>query len=132
VGTGPSSWIFSSAVTCTALVLWLFKTILNNVRRPLSVNINFYPPFLFVDVVIPWFVHTNIILETVILNSPNNVKVFVTDAPAIHILMICPLSKSEKSPSFRFFHIDRLLFQTPSLFLHLLFYLSITIILFFK
>jgi hypothetical protein len=38
--------------------------------------------FLFTDVVFPWSVYANIALETVILNKPNNVAVFVTDAQA--------------------------------------------------
>jgi hypothetical protein len=32
--------------------------------------------------------------------------VFVTDTPAKHPPSICPLSKSDKSPIFEFFHMD--------------------------
>jgi hypothetical protein len=41
-----------------------------------------------------------ITLETFTLDTPNNVAVFVTDALAKWAPMICPLSKSEKSPIF--------------------------------
>jgi hypothetical protein len=34
------------------------------------------------------------------------VAVFVTDAPAICVPTIWPLSKSDKSPILRFFHVD--------------------------
>jgi hypothetical protein len=36
---------------------------------------------------------TDITLETVALNRPDNVAVFVTDAPAKSVATICPLSK---------------------------------------
>jgi hypothetical protein len=48
----------------------------------------------------------DITLETVALDTPNNVAVFVTDAPAKRAPTICPLSKSDKSYIFRFFHMD--------------------------
>jgi hypothetical protein len=49
---------------------------------------------------------TNITLETVALHTPNNAEVFITDAPAKRTPMICPLSKLDKFPIFRFFHKD--------------------------
>jgi hypothetical protein len=41
------------------------------------------------------------------------VAVFVTEAPAKHAPMVCPLSKSEKSPIFPFFHMDCHSTQSP-------------------
>jgi hypothetical protein len=64
------------------------------------VNADFRPLFLFAEVVLPWFVYADITLETFTLNTPNNVAVFVTDAPAKREPMICSLSKSDKSPTF--------------------------------
>jgi hypothetical protein len=58
VQTRSWRWIFSSAVTCTAVVL--FETIILIVQQPLSV---------IADVVFPWFVHADIIFETVALNT---------------------------------------------------------------
>jgi hypothetical protein len=40
------------------------------------------------------------------LDTPNNNAVFVTDAPAKRVLTTCHLSKSDRSPIFRFFHSD--------------------------
>jgi hypothetical protein len=73
---------------------------------PFFVTADFRPVFLFADVVFPWFVYADITLETVALDTPNNVAVFVTDAPAKRAPTICPLSKSDKSPIFRFFHTE--------------------------
>jgi hypothetical protein len=87
--------------------MWFFETILLNVRRSLSVNVNFRPLFLFADVLFPWFMYADITLETVTLDTPNNVAVFVTDAPAKRAPTVCPLSKPDKSPIFRFCHTDR-------------------------
>jgi hypothetical protein len=50
--------------------------------------------------------YADITLETVDLDTPNIVAVFVMDAPARHVTTIYPLSKSEKSPIFQFFHMD--------------------------
>jgi hypothetical protein len=62
--------------------------------------------FLFTNV-FPWFMYVaDTTLQTVALNTPNNVAVFVTDAPAKHAATIFPLSKSDKSPIFQFFHMD--------------------------
>jgi hypothetical protein len=44
--------------------------------------------------------------ETVALDTPNNVAVFITDAPVKCAPMICHLSKLDKFPSFQFFHTD--------------------------
>jgi hypothetical protein len=63
----------------------------------------FSPMFLFADVVFPWFVYADITLETVALHTSDNVALFVTDAPAIWAPTISRLSKSYKSPIFRFF-----------------------------
>jgi hypothetical protein len=74
-----------------------FKTTVLNVRRSLSVSVHFRPLFLFADV-FPGF------METVALDTTNNVAVFVADAPSKRALtMMCPVSKSDKSPIFRFF-----------------------------
>jgi hypothetical protein len=62
--------------------------------------------FLFTDAVLPWFMYADITLKTVTLSTPNNVAVYVTDAPAQSTPMICPLSKLDKSPIFWFFHMD--------------------------
>jgi hypothetical protein len=48
----------------------------------LFVSVDFRPLFLFAHVVFPRFVYTNMTLETVALHTPNNLAVFVTDAPA--------------------------------------------------
>jgi hypothetical protein len=45
-------------------------------------------------------------LETVALDTPNNVAVFVTDAQVKRAPTICPLSKSGKTAIFRFFRTD--------------------------
>jgi hypothetical protein len=79
--TRSSRWIFSSAVICAAVVLWIFETILLKLRRSHSVNVDFHPLFPLVDVVLPWFVYADVTLETVALDTPNNMAVFVTDAP---------------------------------------------------
>jgi hypothetical protein len=42
----------------------------------------FCPLFLFTDAVFPLFVYAEITFETLALDTPNNVAVFVTDAPA--------------------------------------------------
>jgi hypothetical protein len=70
------------------------------------VNVGFCPLYLFADIVFPWFVYADITLETVTLDTPNNVAVYIRDAPAKCLPTICPLSKSDKSPIFRFFHTD--------------------------
>jgi hypothetical protein len=104
VEIGTSRWIFSSAVTYGTVVAWFFETILPNVWWSLSVNVDFRPLFLFADVVFPRFVYSDITWETVTPETPNNMAVFVTDAPAKRARTICPLSKSDKSPIFRFSH----------------------------
>jgi hypothetical protein len=50
--------------------------------------------------------YADITLETVALDTPNNVAVHVTDAPTRRVSTICSLSKSDMSPTFRFFHMD--------------------------
>jgi hypothetical protein len=87
--------------------LWFFKTILLNVRYQCQCW------FLPTVTVFPWFMYINITLETVALDSPNNVAVFVTHAPAKHTPTMCPLSKLDKSPFFLFFHIDCHSTQSP-------------------
>lgn len=37
--TGSSKWIFRSAVTCAAVVMWFFERILFNIRRSLRFNL---------------------------------------------------------------------------------------------
>jgi hypothetical protein len=97
---------FSSTVTYIAVVLWFLETILLSVRRSLSVIFYFCQLFLFADVVFPWFVYADITLETVALDTPNNVAIFVIDAPAKRGPTICPLSKLGKSPIVQLFHTD--------------------------
>jgi hypothetical protein len=93
-------------LTCDAAVLWFLETILLNVRWSLYGNVDFRPLFLFADVVFPWLVCADITLETVALVTPNIVAVFVTDGPAKRAPTISPLSKSDTSAIFRFFHMD--------------------------
>jgi hypothetical protein len=82
VETGPLRWILiRSAVTYAVLTLWFLATIIVIVRRFFSVIVDFHPLFLLADVVFPWFVYAYITLETVSLNVPNIVAVFITDAP---------------------------------------------------
>jgi hypothetical protein len=86
---------FCCPVTCAAVFLWpFFETVLPNVRRSLSVQADFHPLFVFGDLVFPWSVYADITLETVALDSPNSLAVFVTDAPAKCAPTICPFSKS--------------------------------------
>jgi hypothetical protein len=73
--TGSLRWIFSSAVTCAAVVLCFFETLLLSVWWSLSVNVDFHLLFLFADVVFPWFTYADITLETVTLSTPNNMAV---------------------------------------------------------
>jgi hypothetical protein len=86
--------------------VWFFETILLIVRRFLSVNVDFLTLFLFTDIVLPWFVYSDITLTIFALDTPNNVAGFVIEAPATRALTISLLSKSEKSPILRFFHMD--------------------------
>jgi hypothetical protein len=58
------------------------SAILLNVRRSLSVNVDFRPRFLSAVDIFSRFVCADITLQTVALDTPNNVAVFVTDAPA--------------------------------------------------
>jgi hypothetical protein len=71
-----------------------------------SVTVDFYLLFCFADVVFPWFVYADITLETVALDTPNNVAVFVAGAPAKCTPMNYPPSKFDKSPIFRLFQTD--------------------------
>jgi hypothetical protein len=82
------------------------ETFFLNLRRSLSDNVDFRPLFLFADVVSPWFVRADITLQTVALDTPDNVAVFVTGAPAKRGTRVCLLSQSDKSPISRFFHTD--------------------------
>jgi hypothetical protein len=65
---------FCCPVTCAAVVLWFFETILLSVPRSLSVNQDFRPLFLFADV-FSCFVYADITLENVALDRTNNVAV---------------------------------------------------------
>jgi hypothetical protein len=51
-------------------------------------------------------VYADIALETVALDTPNNVAVFITDVPAKRAPTICPPLKSDKSAIYRFLHTD--------------------------
>jgi hypothetical protein len=70
---------FLMQFTCAAVVVSFFETILN-VRRSLSVSVDFHPLFLFADVVFSQFMCADVTLETVALDTRNNVAVFITDA----------------------------------------------------
>jgi hypothetical protein len=52
------------------------------------------------------FMYADITLQMFTLDTPNNVADFVTHFPAKRAPTICLLSKSDKSPSFHFFHMD--------------------------
>jgi hypothetical protein len=101
-----SRWMFSFAVTCTAVAPRVLETILLSVRQSLSFSVHFHLLLLFTDVVFPWFVYANITLETVAVNTPNNMAVIVTNAPAKRAPVICYLSNSGKCPIIRVFHTD--------------------------
>jgi len=92
--SSSSRWIWNSAVTLDAVLLWFTDTISFNVRRSLSLSFCFQPPFLLVDDVLPWFVSVIIPLETAALDTPNKVAVLVTDAPPNFASTIWPLWKS--------------------------------------
>ena len=95
-----SRWLWSSAVTFAAVLLWFIDTILFNVRRSLPLSFDFRP--LFLSAVFPWFVYV-ITLETAALDTLHVVSLLVTDAPAKHTPTICPLWKSEKSSILQYF-----------------------------
>jgi putative cell wall-binding protein len=61
----------------------------------LSVNVDLSSLALFADVVFvfPWFVYAHITLETIALDTPNNVAVFIIGGPAKRAPTICPISK---------------------------------------
>jgi len=73
----------------------------------LSLNFGFRPRFLLADDVFPWFVYVVITFETAALDTPNNVAVFITDAPTKHAPTICPLWNSGESSVLQNFHINR-------------------------
>jgi hypothetical protein len=102
VETGSSRWIFSSA----AVVLWFF---LNNPSHCMTISFCqcwFLSTVPLRCVVFPWFTYDNITLKTVPLDTPNNVAVFTTVAPAKCTITICPLSKLGKSPIIPFFYTE--------------------------
>jgi len=76
-----SRWILSSAFTFAAVLLWFIDKILFNIWWSLSLSFGFRLLFLLVDYVLPWLVYV-IILDNAALDTPNNVVVLVTDAPA--------------------------------------------------
>jgi hypothetical protein len=45
-------------------------------------------------------VYAYITVESIALDTPTNVEVFITDVPDEHTPTIYPFSKSEKSPTF--------------------------------
>jgi hypothetical protein len=61
--------------------------------------------FLLADV-FPRVLYADITLETVALDTPNNMAVFIRDAPTKRKPTICPLSKSGHSLIFLFFPAD--------------------------
>jgi hypothetical protein len=97
---------FCCPVTCAAAVLWFFDNILLNVRWYLSVSVEFRAIFRFAGVVFPRFVYADVSLETVALNTPNNVAVFATNAAAKRAPTFCPLLKFDRSPVFTVFETD--------------------------
>jgi hypothetical protein len=68
---------FCCPVTCAGVVLWFFAIILLNIQQSLSVNVDFHPLFLFADIVFPWFTYADITSETVALDTPNDMAIFV-------------------------------------------------------
>jgi hypothetical protein len=102
VEIGPSRWIFSSAVTCAA-IFW------NNPFRCMTIS---FCQWFSLTVPLHWcllMIHVcQHNFRIVTRDTPNNVTVSVTDASAKCIPMICPLSKSDKSPMLWFFHRDSL------------------------
>jgi hypothetical protein len=72
-------WVLLSLIRGLAIAalpwMLIFETVLPNVRRSLSVSVDFRPLFFFADVVFLWFVYADITLETVSLDTPNNVAV---------------------------------------------------------
>jgi hypothetical protein len=92
--------LLSCHLCCSSSVI--FRNSPSQCTRSLSVKVEFHPLFLFADV-FPWFVYADIFLETVALDTPNNVTDFVTDAPAKRAPTICPLSELGKTPIFWFF-----------------------------
>jgi hypothetical protein len=105
VETGSSRWIFSSAATCSSIVVWFFETVRLMCDGLFLSMLIFAPLLLFVDVVFPWFVYANITSETVALDTPNSVKVFVNDAPAKRATTIYILYRNRRSfLIFRFCH----------------------------
>jgi hypothetical protein len=63
----------------------------------LSVNVDFSPLFLFVDLIFPRFVYDEISSENVALDTPHILPVFVTDASAERSPTISTLSRSDVS-----------------------------------
>jgi hypothetical protein len=98
------SVLLTCHICCSSYVI--FETILVNARRSLSVSVDFRPLFLFADVVFPRVVYADITLETVALDTHNNVVDFIRYAPTKRPPTICPLSKSGHSLIFRFFRAD--------------------------
>jgi hypothetical protein len=75
VETTSSRLMFSSVVTCATVVVWFSKQSFSIYDGSASVNVDFRPLFLFADVVFPWVIYANVTLETVVVDTPNNVAV---------------------------------------------------------
>ena len=99
-------WVLSSAVTFAAVVLWFLDAILFIAQQSLSLSSSFQPLFLLADDVFPWFVYAIITLETAALDTPKEVVVLITDAPAKCAPTVCPLWKYDKSPILQYFHMS--------------------------
>jgi hypothetical protein len=108
VDTGSSRWIFSFYCNLCSSTSVIFKTIHLNVRRSHSVSVDFRPLFLFADVVYPWFVYADKTLETVALDTRNNVAGFITcsSQTRTNYLSSCKM-RGAPHPIFRFFQTDR-------------------------
>jgi hypothetical protein len=102
--TWSSRWIFSSAAVhlCFGCSVIFSKQSFSMQAQSLSVIVHLRPLLLFADV-FPWFVYADITLETVALDTRNDVAVFVTDSPDKCPTTIWSLSKSEESPIFQSF-----------------------------
>jgi hypothetical protein len=90
--TGSSRRIISSAVNCAAIVAWIFG------NNPSQCTYDLFLPMLIfahcyssLMLLFRWFVYADITLKTAALDTPNNVMVFVIDAPAKRAPTVCPL-----------------------------------------
>jgi hypothetical protein len=77
-------WIFCSAVTCAAVISVIFLNSPSGCKMIYFCQCWFSPTVPHLHCCLPMIMYTDIILETVTLDTPNNMAVFVTDALAKH------------------------------------------------